>query len=141
MTGWRSPSPGRACGIDAPRILLVDDDPKFAEVVRGLLAGDGYDVVGIVGSVADTVAAASETRPDVVIVDIVLPDGDGLDAADALRAEGVDTPVLVFSTLFDQRVARATMEDGYGYVEKAAGLEALELAIDAALELDVRDDG
>jgi hypothetical protein len=50
----------------------------------------------------------------------------------------------VFSSLFDQRIARDTMAAGYGYVEKAAGLEALELAIEGALDLapdviDLRD--
>ncbi len=116
------------------RVLLVDDDPRFAEVVRGMLADDGYDVT-VVGSVAEAVEAASGADPDVVVADLLLPDGDGMDAADALRADGVDAPVVLFSSLFDQRLARESMADGYGYVEKAGGIEALELAIDAAVDL------
>ncbi len=116
------------------RVLLVDDDPRFAEVVRGMLTDDGYDVE-VVGSVAAAVEAASGREPDVVVADLLLPDGDGMDAADALRADGIVAPVVLFSSLFDQRLARQTMADGYGYVEKAGGIEALELAIDAAIDL------
>lgn len=117
------------------RVLLVDDDARFAEVVRTVLEDDGYLVVGVVGSAAGVHPAVVEHEPDVVVVDLVLPDGDGLDTADRLRSEGRDVPVVVFSSLFDQRIARETMASGYGYVEKAAGVEALEMAIDGAVGL------
>lgn len=117
------------------RVLLVDDDPRFAGVVRSVLEDDGYDVVGVVDSAAGVNGAVAEHGPDVVVLDLVLPDGDGLAAADDLRSDGRDVPVVVFSSLFDQRIARETMASGYGYVEKAAGVDALELAIDGAVGL------
>lgn len=116
-------------------MLLVEDDPRFADVVRSVLSDDGYEVVGIVGSAAGVNGAVAEHGPDVVVLDLILPDGDGLAAADDLRNDGRDVPVVVFSSLFDQRIARETMASGYGYVEKAAGVDALELAIDGAVGL------
>ena len=117
------------------RVLLVEDDARFAGVVRSVLESDGYDVVDVVDTAEAVNGAVARFGPDVVVLDLVLPDGDGLDAADRLRSDGRDVPVVVFSSLFDQRIARETMASGYGYVEKAAGLEALEMAIDGAVGL------
>ena len=114
-------------------MLLVDDDARFAAVVRAVLEEDGYEVVDVVRTAVEVELAVLVHEPDVVVVDLVLPDGDGLEIADALRLAGRDTPVVVFSSLFDQRIARDTLASGYGYVEKAAGADALELAIDAAV--------
>src|ERR687898_493446 len=118
------------------RVLLVDDDERFAEIVRSVLEEGGYDVVGVTLSAAAVPEAVATLHPDVVVVDLVMPDADGLEVADALRIEGNDVPIVLFSSLFDHRIAEGTMADGYGYVEKAAGAEALEMAIDAAVELE-----
>lgn len=127
------------------RVLLVDDDEKFAFVVRSVLEVDGYEVPAVVTSLGSLPAAVTEHEPDVVVIDLVLPDGDGLEAADELRRDGNEVPIVVFSSLFDQRIGRDTMRAGYGYVEKAAGVEALELAIDGAVGLsqviDLREQG
>lgn len=117
------------------RVLLVDDDARFASVVRSVLEEDGYDVVAVAGSAGALLGAVVEHEPDVVVLDLVLPDGDGLDAAEELRRGGRRVPVIVFSSLFDQRIARDTLAAGFGYVEKAAGVEALELAIEGVIDL------
>jgi DNA-binding NarL/FixJ family response regulator len=114
---------------------LVDDDTKFASVVRSVLEDDGYEVVAVVASALEVDAAVDEHGPDVVVVDLVLADGDGIEVAEGLRAAGHGAPVVLFSSLFDRRIARDTMASGWGYVEKAAGVEALELAIDGAVGL------
>ena len=119
----------------ATRVLLVDDDPKFASVVRTVLEDDGYHVVAVIESAEAVDAAVGEHGPDVVVLDLVLADGDGLEVAEGLRAAGHRAPVVLFSSLFDQRIARETLESGYGYVEKAAGLEALEMAIEGVIDL------
>ncbi len=116
------------------RVLLVDDDERFAQSVRASLER-AYDVVGTVGSSAEVPAAVAELEPDVVVIDLVMRGGDGLEAADRLRRAGQDVPVVVFSSLFDQRIAREAMASGYGYVEKAGGVDALELAIDGVIDL------
>jgi CheY-like chemotaxis protein len=62
-------------------VLVVDDDLEFRELARLLLAGSGLTVVGEVGSVAAALTAAIELRPSAVLVDVELPDGDGLTLA------------------------------------------------------------
>lgn len=116
------------------RVLLVEDDARFAEVVRSVLASDGYDVE-VVADADDIEAAVAARPPDVVVLDLVLPGVDGLQVADELRERGVASPLILFSSLFDQRIGRETMASGYGYVEKAAGVEALEAAIDGVVGL------
>jgi DNA-binding NarL/FixJ family response regulator len=116
-------------------VLLIDDDARFADVVRSALVEDGYDVVEVVSAADAAESAVARHGPDVVVLDLVLPGGDGLELADRLRAAHPRLPVVVFSSLFDQRIGRDTLAAGFGYVEKAAGVEALELALEAAVGL------
>jgi DNA-binding NarL/FixJ family response regulator len=67
-------------------VLVVDDDPLFRTLARRALFGDGLVVVGEADSVATATAAAQSLRPDAVLVDIGLPDGDGIALARELTA-------------------------------------------------------
>lgn len=116
-------------------MLIVDDDPRFAEIVGAALEDDGYDVVGHVPDAAGVEGAIEHLRPDVVVLDVVLGDGDGVDVAAGLREHGEDVPVVLFSSLFDRRLSIETLQLGFGFVEKAAGPDALESAIDAVVDL------
>lgn len=121
--------------MPATRVLLVEDDARFASLVRSLLVDDGYDVVDVVDRPAGVAPAVAAHDPDVVVLDLVLPGGDGIEIAEQLQASGHRVPIILFSSLFDQRVGRQSLAAGWGYVEKAAGIEALELAIDGAIGL------
>ena len=61
-----------------PSVLLIDDDPAFRNLARRVLKGTGLSVVGEADTVASGLAAAIELRPDVMLVDVGLPDGDGI---------------------------------------------------------------
>jgi DNA-binding NarL/FixJ family response regulator len=67
-------------------VLLVDDDPAFRRLARRTLGGTGLAVIGEAGTVAEASWAASELRPDAVLVDVGLPDGDGITLAHELTA-------------------------------------------------------
>lgn len=82
----------------AVRLLLVEDDREMADNVAALLRGEGFDVEWAAG-IADALAAASARTPDLVLLDRMLPDGDGLTLLKALRAQGVAAPVLMLSAL------------------------------------------
>ena len=67
-------------------VLVVDDDPHFRQLARRLLAAGGLTVVGESGTVAVTLADAERLRPDAFLVDVELPDGDGVKLASKLAA-------------------------------------------------------
>ena len=67
-------------------VLVVDDDASFRELATRTLSSWGYAVVGEAGTVAEAVVRSAELRPDAVLVDIGLPDGDGFELAERLAA-------------------------------------------------------
>jgi two-component system nitrate/nitrite response regulator NarL len=67
-------------------VLVVDDDPEFRELAGRLLAASGLTVVGEADGVAAALAAATRLRPSAVLVDVELPDGDGVALARELAA-------------------------------------------------------
>jgi DNA-binding NarL/FixJ family response regulator len=84
----------------ALRSLIVDDNARFREELRGLLEEQGIEVVGTVATAADAVQRVAEMRPDVVLVDIDLGADSGFDLVRRLRAEarGLVPHVILIST-------------------------------------------
>src|SRR3989442_7471259 len=76
-----------------PRVLVVEDDAHLRGVLQRGLGEEGFDVA-VVGRGRDAIDAVASRVPDALIVDIGLPDADGRDVCQALRARGVDAPVL-----------------------------------------------
>jgi two-component system OmpR family response regulator len=75
------------------KILLVEDDAELREMVRRALVREGFDVTGRANG-GDALRAVEHEMPDVVVLDIGLPDSDGRDVCQALRGRGVNAPVL-----------------------------------------------
>jgi DNA-binding NarL/FixJ family response regulator len=84
----------------ALRLLVVDDHDLVRAGLSTILGAAGIDVVGEASSGPDAVAAAARLRPDVVLIDIEMPGGDGLTATRRILADCPDTRVLVL-TMFD----------------------------------------
>ena len=114
------------------RVLIVEDDDELRGVLRRGLDEEGFavDAVATGGELLERVEAAS---PDVLVIDVGLPDADGRDLCQALRARGVRTPVL-FLTARDALVDRVAGFDAGGddylakpfaFVELVARLQAL----------------
>jgi DNA-binding NarL/FixJ family response regulator len=79
-------------------ILIVDDHPSFRATARLLLEAEGYDVVGEAPDGTSGISAAGALRPDVVLLDVNLPDLDGFAVAERISgAEGAPAVVLVSS--------------------------------------------
>jgi DNA-binding NarL/FixJ family response regulator len=79
-------------------VLVVDDDPVFRSLARRMLLAEGLVVLGEAESVATAMAAAQALRPDAVLVDVGLPDGDGVALARALTALPWRPRVVLTST-------------------------------------------
>jgi DNA-binding NarL/FixJ family response regulator len=80
-----------------PRIVIVDDDPSFLATVRLLLEAEGFVVVGEALNGVDGVAAVAELEPDIVLVDVNLPDIDGFEVVARLADGGRAPPVVLTS--------------------------------------------
>lgn len=78
-----------------PRILVIDDEPQIRKFMRISLAANGYDVLEAENASAG-VKAALEQAPDLIILDLGLPDGDGQEVISAIREHG-PTPIIVLS--------------------------------------------
>jgi DNA-binding NarL/FixJ family response regulator len=79
-------------------VLVVDDHPSFRATARALLEAEGFDVVGEAVDVADALAKAAELEPEVVLLDVQLPDGTGFDVAAVLCASGSSQAVVLVSS-------------------------------------------
>jgi two-component system response regulator MprA len=80
------------------RVLVVEDDKAVRESLRRSLEFNGYDVA-LAGDGAEALAVIGSARPDVVVMDVMMPRLNGLDATRALRAAGNDVPIIVLTAL------------------------------------------
>ncbi len=105
------------------RVLVVDDEPPIAELLAMALRYDGWDV-HVAHDGLSAVRQARDVRPDVVVLDMMLPDIDGLEVLRRLRAETHDVPVLFLTAkdAVEDRVAGITA-GGDDYVTKPFSLE------------------
>ncbi|MFI7601890.1 response regulator transcription factor [Actinoplanes sp. NPDC049681] len=96
--------------MTSPRILVVDDQPAVVDMLSTVLTFHGF-AVDTAGTAAQAVEKATEHRPDLLLMDVMLPDGDGMDVCRRLRAGGSGAGV-VFLTARD---ARADLVAGLAY--------------------------
>jgi DNA-binding NarL/FixJ family response regulator len=145
---YEPPTPGTHERIDPIRgrerlpvsttVVIVEDHVMMAEGLRTAVnqAAD-IDVVGLAASLRAAVELIGELRPDVVVLDHPLPDGEAQDVIPLLRAAHPDLKVLVISGLADQRSVVQTLEAGAdGYLLKSEPVEMLTSGIRAIQRCD-----
>ncbi|MGI5273205.1 response regulator transcription factor [Nonomuraea sp. CA-218870] len=115
------------------RLLIVEDDPNILELLAASLRFAGFEV-STAKSGADAVAAVQRQRPDLVVLDVMLPDLDGFEIVRRMRSGGVPTPV-VFLTAKDETEdkIRGLTIGGDDYVTKPFSLEEVVARIHAVL--------
>lgn len=113
------------------RVMLVDDHEVVREGLRTLLARQkGFLVVGEAGTAEEAVAAAARSRPDVVVMDVRLPDGSGVEACRAIREARPETKVIMLTSYADDEALFASIVAGAaGYLLKQTRGQALAEAI------------
>jgi DNA-binding NarL/FixJ family response regulator len=101
-------------------VLVVDDDPQFRELAVSLLAASGLTVVGEADSVAAALAAAARLEPSAVLLDVELPDGDGVALARELAALSWHPRIVLTSVDGDITTTEDAQRAGArAFVEKA----------------------
>jgi DNA-binding NarL/FixJ family response regulator len=103
----------------SPTVLIVDDDVEFRELAARVLSAMGLHVVGEAGTLAAATAAAAELRPDAALVDVGLPDGDGIALAAQLAALPWRPRIVVASSDPDATTTEAVQTFGaIGFLPK-----------------------
>jgi len=102
--------PRRSEPVNMPRLLIVEDQPILLEDIRRGLEAEGYEVVSA-GTGRDGLRLCISVQPDAVILDLMLPDGDGLELLTTIRAGGFHGPVMIVSArdTVDHRITGLNM--------------------------------
>ncbi|MFF5990138.1 response regulator [Prauserella flavalba] len=117
---------------ESSKVLVVDDDPQIARALRINLSARGYEVVTAHDGTA-ALKAVAETRPDVVVLDLGLPDLDGVEVIEGLRG-WTQVPIIVLSARDDSTDKVQALDAGADdYVTKPFGMDELLARLRAAV--------
>jgi DNA-binding NarL/FixJ family response regulator len=119
------------------RIQIVDDHEVLREGVKALLAKlrPDWQVCGEATDGQEAIQLARDLKPDLIILDVSMPRMSGFEASAEMRKQGLDIPVLIFTTHQSERLAQEVRQAGaQGYVLKSQAARDLVLAIDTILK-------
>ena len=117
-----------------PSLLVVDDEPSMREMLKIMLRREGYDVLEA-GSRAEAAEALARRRVDMVITDVKLPDGDGMEILRHVKASTPETVVLVMTAYGSPETAVAALKLGaHDYLTKPFDVDELRIVVRGALE-------
>ncbi len=107
-------------------VFLCDDVPAFRALLRVVLEQADCEVVGEAGDGPSAVSGVARTNPDVVVLDLDMPGGDGLSAIPDIRRASEGTRIVVLSSFSQERMARRAYDAGADhYVEKRTALSTV----------------
>ncbi|MFG1371700.1 response regulator transcription factor [Xanthobacter oligotrophicus] len=127
--------------MNGVKLLVVDDEPAIRKLLNAGLSTQGYDVTSA-ATAAEAITRAAEARPDLVILDLGLPDMPGRDLLARWRAEGLDVPVVILSSRTDEAGIVEALEGGADdYVTKPFGMNELIARLRVALRHRLQQQG
>jgi two-component system chemotaxis response regulator CheY len=94
------------------RVLIVDDSHIVRDVIENVFIDLGFDIVGKTNNGRDAVSVVAEKRPELVTLDITMPEMDGLTALDRILGIAPETKVIVISALSSKEVALSALRKG-----------------------------
>jgi DNA-binding NarL/FixJ family response regulator len=116
------------------KVALADDDPLVRRVVRDTLQEAGITVVAEASTFREAVELAIHYRPDILVMDLLMPEGSAVDAIRRLQAAGADEVKAVILTSFndDEAAVDALLAGAAGWLSKDMGISDLPRALEAA---------
>lgn len=116
-------------------LLIVDDDPAIVSLFRHIFTGSEIEVLAV-GSAAEALEFARQRRPDTVVLDVVLPDANGLEVLEQLKTIDRQLPVVIMTRARDSQTAILAMQQGaIDYLVKPVDVGALNKVIRQSLEV------
>lgn len=113
------------------KVVIIDDDPDARDFMRMGLEVGGYDVVGEGGDGATAIQAVTEGRPDIVLLDLHMPDIGGLELLPKLREAHWPTKFVVVSAIGATRMIEAAIETGaIGFIEKGVSPRSINIHLE-----------
>jgi DNA-binding NarL/FixJ family response regulator len=117
------------------KVFIVDDHPILCEMVASMLRSDpAFEVVGMASGIQETLAAIGPCGPDLMLIDLMLKDGSGIQLVRTLRSRGIKARMLVLTGVRSKGVVAEAFSVGVmGYVLKEQSPTDLRAAIDAVI--------
>jgi DNA-binding NtrC family response regulator len=116
-------------------ILVVDDEPPIRELLATYFKKHGYEVT-TAGDAAETLRLADEVPLHLVVLDVLLPDSDGLEVLEKLKSAHPNLPIIIMTGIgFDEELLQESIQKGAsGYVSKSLPLEQLLMEVHRTLK-------
>lgn len=119
----------------ALRLLLADDHPMLRDGLRRSLTDEGFEIVGEASDGHEAVALAGELHPDVVLMDVTMPECDGVEATSRIHAAQPDVTVVMLTMHADRDVLRSALDAGAsGYLVKDCSIDEIAETIRQAAD-------
>ncbi|MEB3751312.1 response regulator [Geobacillus icigianus] len=114
------------------RVLLIEDDPMVQEVNRQMIEQvDGFTVVGLAGNGEEGLRLIRELQPDIAMIDIYMPQLDGLETVKQIRAQGYEVDLIAITAASDIETVRRILQNGaFDYIVKPFKFERLKQALE-----------
>jgi DNA-binding NarL/FixJ family response regulator len=124
--------------VDSVRVLVVDDHPAFRRALSSALSMlDDIEVAGEAGGGLEACDEAERLHPDAIIMDLSMPDLDGIGAMKRIHERDPDVPIVILTAHADEGVEREAFEAGArGFGAKGTGLQDLVIVLHEAAEPD-----
>ncbi|TGD80704.1 response regulator [Hymenobacter wooponensis] len=117
------------------RILIVDDSFYMRTMLKNMLTDAGYEVVGEAANGQQALELATQTKPDLITLDVILPDNTGLDVLKGIRQEQPDVKVVMCSAVGQEVIVNEALESGAtAYIVKPFSEEKVLEIVGSALQ-------
>jgi DNA-binding NtrC family response regulator len=116
------------------RILVADDAPAVLDVLNDILTLEGHQVIRATSG-QEALRKVEESSPELAVIDVVMPDVDGVVVLDTIRRTGVDLPVILITGLVGDTLAKKVAHHGaVAFFEKGSGLDRFVELVNEMLE-------